>query len=188
MAETHRQVSTHHAIGIERVLAVRRGSRVWRVVPSKPPMRLASIVIAPGLLLGCGPAVYLPAGEQRAAPYHQVEPEPARARARSDADESALEEPEPECRMGADGHQACGYACRMGADGVMVCAEEPDAECRMGANGRVVCGYACRMGADGIVVCADTRNGQCAMGSDGHVTCTRLAHRHRHRRHRHHRD
>lgn len=154
-------------------------------------MRLASIVISFGLLSGCGPAMYPPAGRQSAATaYHGESREPSRARTPSYRDDSAFDEPEPECRMGADGRQACGYNCRLGADGVMVCADEPDAECRMGADGRVVCGYACRMGADGIVVCADTANGRCAMGADGHVTCTQLAHRHRHRhrRHRHHRD
>jgi hypothetical protein len=146
------------------------------------------VVISLGLLLGCGPAAYQPGWERSAATRQPESSEPARVPLPSSDADSSFEEPEPECRLGADGRQACGYSCRLGADGAMVCADAPDAECRMGADGRVVCGYACRMGSDGVVACADTPNGQCAMGSDGHVVCTRLAHRHRHRGHRHHHD
>ena len=45
----------------------------------------------------------------------------------------------PECHMGADGRQACGYHCKMGADGVEACANTPDGACAMGADGHVVC-------------------------------------------------
>jgi hypothetical protein len=112
--------------------------------------------------------------------------------------------PQPECRMGSDGRQACGYQCRMGSDGVVNCADTPNGtcamgadghvvcsrlgrhhrhlrteswpqpECRMGSNGHQACGYHCQMGSDGVVNCADTPNGRCAMGSDGHVVCSQL--------------
>jgi hypothetical protein len=104
----------------------------------------------------------------------------------------------PECRMGSDGRQACGYNCRMGSDGVMACANTPDGvcamgsdghvscsrvakrshdsgrapECRMGSHGQNVCGYNCRMGSNGrFFYCASRPDGRCAMNSDGTFTC-----------------
>lgn len=49
--------------------------------------------------------------------------------------------PEAECRMGADGRQACGFHCKMGADGNMACADAPNGKCAMGADGHVVCSH-----------------------------------------------
>ena len=110
----------------------------------------------------------------------------------------AREDPEPECRMGTDGRQACGFNCKMGTDGVMACADTPDgkcamstdgsvtcselaarsrrsgekeAECRMGTDGRQVCGYNCKMGTNGRMYCASVPNGRCAMNTDGTFTC-----------------
>jgi hypothetical protein len=108
-------------------------------------------------------------------------------------------EPEPECRMGTNGQQACGYNCRMGTDGRVACADTPDGvcamgtngrvtcsrvargghrragdpepECRMGTNGRQTCGYNCRMGTNGQFYCASRPDGRCAMNTDGTFSC-----------------
>lgn len=107
-----------------------------------------------------------------------------------------------ECRMGADGRQACGYHCLMGADGVMACANSPDGVCAMGADGHVscsqvsaqsvpapvmsaprpecklnsdgtnTCGYDCHFGSSGRWFCASSPNGVCAFNADGSWTCT----------------
>src|SRR5690242_19533667 len=58
----------------------------------------------------------------------------ARSTRGDDLGAAAREEP-PECRMGSDGRQACGYHCKMGSDGVMACADTPDGVCKMGADG-----------------------------------------------------
>jgi hypothetical protein len=102
-----------------------------------------------------------------------------------------------ECRMGADGMQACGYGCKIGADGVAACANAPGGTCAMGADGHVYCsetnvqqsqvaapaqchlnsdgsqscGYNCKFGSDGHHYCASTPNGRCAFNSDGTWTC-----------------
>jgi hypothetical protein len=105
---------------------------------------------------------------------------------------------EPECRMGSDGNQACGFHCTSGADGVSVCADSPNGVCAMGANGHVTCshlgggaapaptrptecrmgtdgintcGYNCRMGTNGHFYCATRPDGQCAFNTDGTFTC-----------------
>ena len=104
---------------------------------------------------------------------------------------------EPECRMGSDGKNACGYNCRIGSDGKAACANTPDGtcaigsdgrvtcsnvapgqpsggkptECRMGSDGQQVCGYNCRIGSNGHVYCASIPNGTCRMNSDGSFGC-----------------
>ena len=109
----------------------------------------------------------------------------------------APEQQSPQCRMGSNGQQACGFNCRMGSDGVMACADTPDGTCAMGSNGRVtcsqvrgggatggpppecrmgsdgqqVCGYNCRMGSNGHFYCANRADGQCAFNSNGTFTC-----------------
>ncbi|MGC4121091.1 MAG: hypothetical protein QM765_42240 [Myxococcales bacterium] len=105
--------------------------------------------------------------------------------------------PAPECRMGTNGVQACGYHCQMGTDGVFACANTPDGVCAMGTNGRVTCSNLgagveeaprrhehgreheherervrrpapeCRMGSDGTNVCGYN----CRMGSNGRFYC-----------------
>jgi hypothetical protein len=110
---------------------------------------------------------------------------------------AASAQAEPECRMGSDGRQACGYDCRIGSDGVAACANTPDGTCAMGSDGRVVCsqvvtaqqsaeprecklgsdgsqtcGYNCRFGSNGRWYCASTPNGRCAMNSNGTFSCS----------------
>lgn len=104
----------------------------------------------------------------------------------------------PECRMGSDGRQACGFNCRIGSDGVSACADSPNGVCAIGSNGRVTCsrvsgsglapagpppeckmssrgvntcGYNCRHGSRGDVYCASRPDGQCALNSDGTWSC-----------------
>jgi hypothetical protein len=80
----------------------------------------------------------------------------------------------PECKMGVDGVQACGYNCKEGVDGHMVCGSTPGATCAQGIDGRIACGYNCQMGVDGVVACANTPDGVCAVGVDGRVACSQL--------------
>jgi len=105
---------------------------------------------------------------------------------------------QPQCRMGTDGVQACGYTCMMGTDGHMACANSPDGVCAMGndghitcsqvaagagaaaappptcktsANGMKACGYNCQFGANGNVYCASRPDGRCQMNADGSFSC-----------------
>lgn len=48
-------------------------------------------------------------------------------------------EPEPECRMGTNGRQTCGYNCRMGTNGQFYCASRPDGRCAMNTDGTFSC-------------------------------------------------
>lgn len=102
----------------------------------------------------------------------------------------------PECRMGSDGQNVCGYNCMMGSDGHFACANTPDGvcamgsdgrvscsqlsatqqnapppECRMGSDGQNVCGYDCQMGSNGHIYCASRPDGRCAFNSDGTYSC-----------------
>lgn len=105
----------------------------------------------------------------------------------------------PECRMGKNGRQACGYNCEIGQDGISACADTPDGacavgtdghvtctqlavrgganaggkppECRVGTDGLQVCGYNCRMGTNGRFYCATMPDGECAQNSNGTFTC-----------------
>ena len=107
--------------------------------------------------------------------------------------------PPPECKMGSDGQQACGYGCMMGSDGRVACADTPDGTCAMGSDGRVTCtqvarpaggpaggpppeckmgsdgqqycGYNCKMGSNGRFYCASRPDGQCALNADGTFAC-----------------
>jgi hypothetical protein len=47
--------------------------------------------------------------------------------------------PPPDCRMGTDGINSCGYNCRMGTDGHMYCASRPDAQCAFNTDGTFTC-------------------------------------------------
>jgi hypothetical protein len=105
---------------------------------------------------------------------------------------------QPQCRMGTDGVQACGYRCMMGTDGHMACANSPEGVCAMGndghatcsavasgagapaappptcktaADGSQACGYNCQFGANGHVYCASRPDGRCAMNADGSYSC-----------------
>lgn len=108
---------------------------------------------------------------------------------------------EPECKMGSDGQNVCGYDCQMGSNGRVYCADTPDGkcsfnadgtytctqlahtrrgvnaapaeepECKLQSNGREVCGYNCRTGSSGDVYCSSTPNGRCKLNSDGSFSC-----------------
>jgi hypothetical protein len=104
---------------------------------------------------------------------------------------------QPQCRMGTDGVQACGYTCMMGTDGHMACANSLEGVCAMGNDGHVTCsevagggaaavppptcktsasgsracGYNCQFGANGNVYCASRPDGRCAMNADGSYSC-----------------
>jgi hypothetical protein len=47
--------------------------------------------------------------------------------------------PPPECRMGSDGQQYCGYNCRMGSNGRFYCASRPDGQCALNSDGTFAC-------------------------------------------------
>lgn len=47
--------------------------------------------------------------------------------------------PPPECRMGSDGRNVCGYNCRLGSRGFVYCASHPDYHCRLNADGTFTC-------------------------------------------------
>lgn len=47
--------------------------------------------------------------------------------------------PPQECRMGADGVNACGYGCRIGADGHAYCSSVPGGRCALNADGSYTC-------------------------------------------------
>ncbi|MDX2010469.1 MAG: hypothetical protein SFW67_09780 [Myxococcaceae bacterium] len=51
----------------------------------------------------------------------------------------AVESRKPECRMGTDGVNECGYNCRMGTNGRMYCASVPNGECAFNSNGTYTC-------------------------------------------------
>jgi hypothetical protein len=105
----------------------------------------------------------------------------------------------PECKVGSNGRQACGYNCDIGSDGVSACADTPDGsctkgedghvtctqlavrgganaggrppECRTGTDGLKVCGYNCRLGTNGRFYCATMPDGECTMNPNGTFTC-----------------
>ena len=45
----------------------------------------------------------------------------------------------PECRMGSDGSNTCGYNCRMGSNGHFYCSSVPDGSCAFNSNGTWSC-------------------------------------------------
>jgi hypothetical protein len=47
--------------------------------------------------------------------------------------------PAPECRMGSDGINTCGYNCRMGSNGRFYCASIPGGQCAFNSNGTWSC-------------------------------------------------
>ncbi|MBL8950586.1 MAG: hypothetical protein JNK82_07415 [Myxococcaceae bacterium] len=105
----------------------------------------------------------------------------------------------PECKMGKNGRQACGYNCEAGTDGVAACADTPDGsctkgedghvtctqlavrgganaggavpECRTGTDGVQVCGYNCKKGTNGRYFCATMPDGECTPTESGTYTC-----------------
>lgn len=66
-------------------------------------------------------------------------PAPAAPAVSAPAKTSAKPAPTPECRMGTDGVNVCGYHCRMGTDGRVACADTADGTCAMNTSGRVTC-------------------------------------------------
>lgn len=107
--------------------------------------------------------------------------------------------PTPECKMGSDGNNVCGYHCQMGSDGKVACADTPDGKCSMSSNGRITCtklarvappavdrkpmerkmnsngtwteGYNCKFGSNGQWYCASTPDGDCRLNSNGTFSC-----------------
>ncbi len=47
--------------------------------------------------------------------------------------------PKPECRMGSNGRNTCGYNCRLGSGGSFFCASRPDGQCAMNSDGTWTC-------------------------------------------------
>jgi hypothetical protein len=45
----------------------------------------------------------------------------------------------PECKMGSDGNQTCGYNCKLGSDGHWYCASKPEGQCALNASGSWTC-------------------------------------------------
>lgn len=68
---------------------------------------------------------------------------PAPIRTQLSAVAPALEREEttqaPECRMGTDGRNACGFNCRMGTNGKIYCASRPDGRCAFNTDGTFTC-------------------------------------------------
>jgi hypothetical protein len=52
---------------------------------------------------------------------------------------AALHRGAPECHMGTNKQQACGYNCRLGTNGVAACANTPDGACAISGDGHVAC-------------------------------------------------
>ncbi len=105
----------------------------------------------------------------------------------------------PECKIGKNGRQACGYNCEVGGDGVSACADTPDGsctkgedghvtctqlavrgganaggavpECRTGTDGVQVCGYNCKKGTNGRYFCATMPDGECTPNENGTYSC-----------------
>jgi hypothetical protein len=47
--------------------------------------------------------------------------------------------PAPECRMGSDGQNTCGYNCRLGSDGHFYCSSVPNGHCALNSDGSFSC-------------------------------------------------
>jgi hypothetical protein len=47
--------------------------------------------------------------------------------------------PAPECRLGSDGINTCGYNCRLGSNGRFYCASVPNGQCSLNSNGTWSC-------------------------------------------------
>jgi hypothetical protein len=47
--------------------------------------------------------------------------------------------PKPECRMGSDGVNTCGYNCRMGSNGHFYCSSVPNGQCAFNSDGTFSC-------------------------------------------------
>lgn len=45
----------------------------------------------------------------------------------------------PECKMGSNGQQTCGYNCKLGSAGSWYCASTPEGKCALNANGTWTC-------------------------------------------------
>jgi hypothetical protein len=105
----------------------------------------------------------------------------------------------PQCLVGKNGRQACGYNCMLGSDGIAACADMPEGDCVKGEDGHVtcaqiavrgganaggqvpeckagmdgikVCGYHCKQGTNGRMYCAAKPEGECTQNSDGTFSC-----------------
>lgn len=47
--------------------------------------------------------------------------------------------PKPECRMGSNGQNTCGYNCRMGSNGRFYCSSMPQGQCALNSDGTWSC-------------------------------------------------
>jgi hypothetical protein len=45
----------------------------------------------------------------------------------------------PECKMGSNGQQTCGYNCKLGSGGSWFCASKPDGQCALNGDGTWTC-------------------------------------------------
>jgi hypothetical protein len=45
----------------------------------------------------------------------------------------------PECKMGSDGQNTCGYNCKLGSAGHWYCASTPQGQCALNSNGTWTC-------------------------------------------------
>ncbi len=45
----------------------------------------------------------------------------------------------PECKMGSNGQNTCGYNCKLGSDGSWYCASKPEHQCALNASGTWTC-------------------------------------------------
>jgi len=45
----------------------------------------------------------------------------------------------PECKMGSNGQQTCGYNCKLGSSGTWYCASKPEFQCALNATGTWTC-------------------------------------------------
>jgi len=45
----------------------------------------------------------------------------------------------PECKLGSNGQQTCGYNCQLGSGGSWFCASTPAGKCALNANGTWTC-------------------------------------------------
>jgi hypothetical protein len=76
-----------------------------------------------------------------------------------------------ECRVGGDGHAACGYNCVVDGFGKAVCARWPDAQCRVGGDGHARCGYNCLVDGHGRTVCGSCPSETCTVDGFGNGVC-----------------
>ena len=76
-----------------------------------------------------------------------------------------------ECRVGGDGHAACGYNCIVDGYGRAVCAGAPDQTCIVDGYGNGACGYNCIVDGYGRSACASAPDQTCIVDGYGNGVC-----------------